>query len=80
MKTLKNLQHYFTKHRDMYKKIKLVLIASILILPLSSCFEDLDDNAVPTSDIKDYVWKAMNSEDVHEFSSKSVEVSISSSS
>uniref|UniRef100_UPI002630F763 S41 family peptidase n=1 Tax=Winogradskyella sp. TaxID=1883156 RepID=UPI002630F763 len=42
------------------KKIKVLLIASILTLPLIGCFEDLDDNLIAVSDIQDFVWKGMN--------------------
>ncbi|MEO1032989.1 MAG: S41 family peptidase [Bacteroidota bacterium] len=42
------------------KKIKVLFLACAVALPLTGCFEDLDDNAVPNADINDFVWKAMN--------------------
>jgi C-terminal processing protease CtpA/Prc len=42
------------------KRIKILLIAAILALPLISCFEDLDDNLVISGDVKDFIWKGMN--------------------
>lgn len=49
-----------TFKRKMMKKLKLLLLACLVISSFTSCFEDLDDNAVPNSDINDFVWKAMN--------------------
>jgi len=37
------------------------ILTFVLSLALSSCFEDQDDNLIASSDIKDFVWKAMNS-------------------
>jgi C-terminal processing protease CtpA/Prc len=31
-----------------------------VLFTVTSCFEDLDDNAIASSDIKDFVWKGMN--------------------
>ncbi len=42
------------------KKIKIVLMTCLAMLSITSCFEDLDDNAIATSDINDFVWKGMN--------------------
>jgi len=32
----------------------------VIMLSITSCFEDLDDNLIVTSDINDFVWKGMN--------------------
>ncbi len=41
-------------------KIRLTLL-TVLVLGLNtSCFEDMDDNAIATVAINDFVWKAMN--------------------
>jgi len=42
------------------KNIKILLLTCVVAFSLTSCFEDLDDNAVTSSDIKDFVWKGMN--------------------
>ncbi|WP_084221647.1 S41 family peptidase [Winogradskyella sp. PG-2] len=42
------------------KNIKALLLTSLVALTLTSCFEDLDDNAIAGADINDFVWKAMN--------------------
>ncbi len=42
------------------KTIKTIIIASIALFTVTSCFEDLDDNAIATSEINDFVWKGMN--------------------
>ena len=42
------------------KKIKVLLMACILLMTVTSCFEDLDDNESSLADINDFVWKAMN--------------------
>ena len=42
------------------KKIKILVLACIIAMPLSSCFEDLDDNLITASEINDFVWKGMN--------------------
>jgi C-terminal processing protease CtpA/Prc len=42
------------------KKIKILLLAFVVLFTVTSCFEDLDDNAIATSEINDFVWKAMN--------------------
>lgn len=47
--------------RKTMRKIKQILLSCIALIMLTSCFEDLDDNAASSSDIKDFVWKAMNS-------------------
>ncbi len=39
---------------------KIYFIAFLAFSLTTSCFEDQDDNAIPTSEIKDFVWKAMN--------------------
>ncbi|WP_426429902.1 S41 family peptidase [Winogradskyella sp. HB-48] len=43
------------------RKIKQILLSCLALIMLTGCFEDLDDNAASSSDIKDFVWKAMNS-------------------
>lgn len=47
--------------RKTMRKIKQILLSCLALVMLSGCFEDLDDNAASSSDIKDFVWKAMNS-------------------
>jgi len=47
------------KEKEM-KKFKILLMAFALLFSFTSCFEDLDDNAIASSDIKDFVWKGMN--------------------
>ncbi len=42
------------------RKIKILLLAFVVLFTVTSCFEDLDDNAIATSEINDFVWKAMN--------------------
>ncbi len=42
------------------KKIKTLLLACIALFSITSCFEDLDDNLIATSEINDFVWKGMN--------------------
>ncbi|WP_299123670.1 S41 family peptidase [uncultured Winogradskyella sp.] len=44
------------------KKIKTLLLACVLLLSVTSCFEDFDDNFIvaSTSEINDFVWKGMN--------------------
>jgi carboxyl-terminal processing protease len=42
------------------KKVKILLLACVVLFTVTSCFEDLDDNAIATSDINDFVWKGMN--------------------
>ena len=42
------------------KKIKILLLAFVAAFTVTSCFEDLDDNSIASSDIKDFVWKGMN--------------------
>lgn len=39
---------------------KTFILTSLVCLAFTSCFEDQDDNLVASSDIKDFVWKAMN--------------------
>lgn len=40
--------------------LKLTLLATCVLGLNTSCFEDQDDNAISTSEINDFVWKAMN--------------------
>lgn len=47
--------------RKTMTKIKQILLSCLALVMLIGCFEDLDDNAASSSDIKDFVWKAMNS-------------------
>ncbi|MDH7914184.1 S41 family peptidase [Winogradskyella sp. SYSU M77433] len=43
------------------KKYINLLFAGVVLLSLSSCFDDMDDNITYSStDVKDFVWKAMN--------------------
>ena len=42
------------------KKIKLLLLSCIVLFTITSCFEDMDDNLIASSDVKDFVWKGMN--------------------
>ena len=42
------------------KKIKILLLTGIVAFSLTSCFEDLDDNLIASSEINDFVWKGMN--------------------
>lgn len=37
-----------------------ILLLVVVLATFMSCFEDMDDNAVPNSSIKDFVWKGMN--------------------
>ena len=60
MKNLKNFHEHLINKCAVSKKIKTLLMACIVLFTVTSCFEDLDDNAIATSDIKDFVWKGMN--------------------
>ena len=43
------------------KKYINLLFAGVVLLSLSNCFDDMDDNITYSStDVKDFVWKAMN--------------------
>ena len=42
------------------KKIKIIPLVFAVTLTFTSCFEDLDDNLITTSEINDFVWKGMN--------------------
>ncbi|MBT8324134.1 MAG: peptidase S41, partial [Winogradskyella sp.] len=42
------------------KKLKLIALSLIIGLTVTNCFEDLDDNLIASSEINDFVWKAMN--------------------
>lgn len=42
------------------RKIKQILLSCLALFVLIGCFEDLDDNLIATSEINDFVWKAMN--------------------
>lgn len=42
------------------RTIKIVLLTCIVAFTMTSCFEDMDDNAVESRDISDFVWKGMN--------------------
>ncbi|WP_431107006.1 S41 family peptidase [Winogradskyella poriferorum] len=44
----------------MMKNLKLLALFLAITTTFISCFEDFDDNAVASSDIKDFVWKGMN--------------------
>ncbi|WP_299367555.1 S41 family peptidase [Winogradskyella sp.] len=60
MKNLKSFDEHPINFCAVSKKIKVLLLVFMVTLPLTSCFEDMDDNAVPNADINDFVWKAMN--------------------
>lgn len=42
------------------RPIKILLLACLAAFVLTSCFEDLDDNAIESVEINDFVWKGMN--------------------
>lgn len=42
------------------KNLKLLALLLAITTTFTSCFEDLDDNVITSSDIKDFVWKGMN--------------------
>ena len=44
------------------KKIKILLLSCIVLFSVTSCFDDLDDNIIPSStlELNDFVWKGMN--------------------
>lgn len=60
MKNSRNFHEHLLNIGFVSKKIKILLIACIISLPLTGCFEDLDDNTIASSEIKDFVWKGMN--------------------
>ena len=41
-------------------KLKAYLLFAFMLLTLTSCFEDADDNAISASEITDFIWKGMN--------------------
>jgi len=57
---MKNYHEHVFKICAMSKKLKTLIMVCILLFTVTSCFEDLDDNAIATSQINDFVWKAMN--------------------
>ena len=44
------------------KKFKVLLLSCFAMFALTSCFEDMDDNIIPSStlNINDFVWRGMN--------------------
>lgn len=42
------------------KTVKTLLLACVVLFTVTSCFEDLDDNAIASSEINDFIWKGMN--------------------
>lgn len=60
MKNLKNFHEHLINVCAVSKKIKTLLLTCIVLITLTSCFEDMDDNAIASGDIKDFVWKSMN--------------------
>lgn len=60
MKNLQNLREHSINIGAASKMIKILLLACIIALPLTSCFEDLDDTASSTKEINDFIWKGMN--------------------
>lgn len=60
MKNLKKFNDHLIDLSIVSKKTKSLLVAFIVLFSFTSCFEDLDDNAIATSDINDFVWKGMN--------------------
>ncbi|WP_431158575.1 S41 family peptidase [Winogradskyella poriferorum] len=41
-------------------KIKALLLSTLMLITVTSCFEDADDNAISASEITDFIWKGMN--------------------
>ena len=41
-------------------KIKAFLLTTLMLITVTSCFEDADDNAISASEITDFIWKGMN--------------------
>ncbi|MFC0604162.1 S41 family peptidase [Winogradskyella pulchriflava] len=61
MRHLKNFREHLFNMSALGKKIKILLLACIVAIPLTSCFEDMDDNISFSSlGVKDFVWKGMN--------------------
>lgn len=60
MKKLNNFHELFINICTVSNKVKTLLVACIVIFAVTSCFEDLDDNAIASADVKDFVWKGMN--------------------
>jgi C-terminal processing protease CtpA/Prc len=60
MKNLQNVQKCRDNISAGSKKIAILVLTCVALFTFTSCFEDLDDNAIATSDINDFVWKAMN--------------------
>tara|TARA_Y100000588_G_scaffold253887_1_gene268391 strand:- start:2242 stop:3681 length:1440 start_codon:yes stop_codon:yes gene_type:complete len=46
--------------RKTMRKIKQILLSCLVLITITGCFDDLDDGIASNSDIKDFVWKAMN--------------------
>ncbi|MFD2824061.1 S41 family peptidase [Lacinutrix iliipiscaria] len=42
-------------------KIKKIALLILVATVFTGCFEDLDDNPISSKDVKDFVWKGMNS-------------------
>ena len=60
MKNLQNFHEHQINGSAVSKKIKTLLMTCVVLFTVTSCFEDIDDNAIATSDITDFVWKGMN--------------------
>jgi C-terminal processing protease CtpA/Prc len=60
MKNLQNVQKCRDNISAGSKKIAILVLTCVALFTFTSCFEDLDDNAIATSDINDFVWKGMN--------------------
>jgi C-terminal processing protease CtpA/Prc len=60
MKYFQNFNEYLTNVSAVSKKVIILVLTCVTLFTVTSCFEDLDDNAIATSDINDFVWKGMN--------------------
>lgn len=59
MKNLKKPLKHLSINR-LSKRITTLFLTGFVLFTVTGCFEDLDDNAIASSDINDFVWKAMN--------------------
>ena len=59
MKNSKNFWR-FLMDINFHIKLKASLLFAFMLLTLTSCFEDADDNAISASEITDFIWKGMN--------------------
>jgi len=62
MKNLKSCCEHIIHACVVRKKMKVLLLACLVLVSVTSCFEDADDNIIRAStlDINDFVWKGMN--------------------